>query len=587
MRTSTVAINQLWTALVVLILSTQASAILGAQPDTPEDVLISQYTLAIETDERSGILTVEQDGESLSREFDLTDIRALRGKLTIPPDVEFTSDGLIIGSAIFDLQNLRVEDVYEDSDDLIGITFKHREPSKSSRRRVTSRNRIAFGEELVIDHEDFVRGDVVNFGGDIEVAGEINRNVVSIFGDVRIVSEGIVRGDVVCLDGRVYLKDEAAVYGETMAHRGVKKSRGARVRFDSDAWAPEKFDVFGYYNRVDGLFLGGKLVISDADSMLPTVFGDCGYAFESERWKYELGVHQRIFDYYSFGLGGSFYRKTMTDDEWLSPGWESTALALLVAEDFRDYYEEEGGRIYLTFNPGYYNEAGVSYQYSELDWLDHHPGLWALFGSSKDFRANFSSIESAERLERRDEFNRKLGQLTAWYILDTRDDPDFPYSGWWGHLEYQTAGDDLKGDLNFDRFTAEVRRYQPITRYQQINARIKYGTSGRDLPLFRTFYLGGMRTIRGLDHKSLRGDQMALVNLEYVIGFRHVPVRTALLFDVGKVLSRDENILSDGDFHSSIGLRFGFEEGLSLEVSKSLDDSEESVKLWVTFQKSF
>jgi hemolysin activation/secretion protein len=168
-----------------------------------------------------------------------------------------------------------------------------------------------------------------------------------------------------------------------------------------------------------------------------------------------------------------------------------------------------------------------------------------------------------------------------------RDDEEETHRGWWANLEYQTGGDRLKGDHAFDRFTAEVRRFQPLTYRQNVNARIKYGTSGRDLPMFREFYLGGMRTIRGLDHKSLRGEQMFLANIEYALYFPRQSFETALLFDIGAVGNRNDHLFSDGDFHSSIGFRVGLEEGLSIEVAKSLDESEDSLKLWVLFQRSF
>jgi hypothetical protein len=96
-----------------------------------------------------------------------------------------------------------------------------------------------------------------------------------------------------------------------------------------------------------------------------------------------------------------------------------------------------------------------------------------------------------------------------------------------------------------------------------------------------------MRTVRGLDHKSLRGEQMILGNLEYVLYFPRHSFETALLFDVGKVVGKDDDVFSDGDFHSSVGVRFGLEDGINIEVAKSMDESDTSLKLWVLFQRSF
>lgn len=544
-------------------------------------------SITIEVDDEQGVVTIEENGESRDFRFLVANVTTPEGQLVLSGDLVITEEGMLAGGVLYPLEELRVDETYLDDGNLIGIVLNYRKSSDAARRRSVSRNRIGVARRLTVEYEDFVRGDVVCFGGNVEISGEVNRNVVALFGDVIIKTDGIVRRDVVAVDGKIYLRGEALVYGETLAHHGCKKSSKARTVFRFDDGDPHHFQLDGGYNRVDGLRLGAKYRLADPDSILPSVHVSGGYSFEAERWNYDVGVHQRVFRDYSFALGGSFFRQTSTDDHWLSPEWEQFALSILAAEDPLDYYEEEGGKVYLTFNPGYFNEFGVSYGFTELSWMDHHPKLWSLFGWDKEFRANFSSVPAAERLGSRHEFESKLGQLTAWYNLDTRDDVEETYSGWWANLEYQTAGAKLKGDLAFDRLTAEVRRYQPITYRQNINLRVKYGTSGRDLPLFREFYLGGMRTVRGIDHKSLRGEQMILGNVEYILYFPPHSIETALLFDIGKVVGKDDDIFSDGDYETSAGVRFGLERGLNIEISKSLTGTEDSFKLWVLFQRSF
>ncbi len=544
------------------------------------------FQLTIELDDKQGKVVFE-DGDLIKRTmFQVDEISTGRGVLAFAPDFQIRGDGILIDSMLYPIENLRVEEIYHE-DKLISVVLKHRKQTAAAKRRRIKRNRVAVTGKLVVNHDDFVRGDVICFGGDIEVRGEVNRNVVAIFGDVFIVGDGIVRGNVAAIDGRVNIRGEASVYGEIAAHRGMKKSSGARVRFADKGWGEHESDLIVSYNRVDGLLFGGKGALFDPLSLLPKIHLSLGYAFTSKRLHYEVGVRQKVFEKYSLTAGGSFFRQTSTDDDWLSPSGENSILAILAAEDYRDYYEEEGGKTFLTFNPGYYNEFGVGYRFTKLRWMDSHPQLWSLFGWDKEFRPNFSSIPVDELSDARDRFDSKLGELSVWYTLDTRDNDEEPYVGWWAHAEYLTAGDRLKGDISYDRFTAEVRRYQPVTDRQNINVRAKYGIAGRDVPIFRQFYLGGMRTVRGLDHKSLTGEQMILGNLEYIIRFPNVSFETSLLFDVGKVVSRNDNIFSDGDFHSSAGIRLGFEDGFSVEVAKSLDVSDEPVKLWVLFQQSF
>lgn len=570
------------------VIFTVLIALFGSRLHAVEgDMTTGQLTrLAFEVEGRDGRVQLEADGVSYDLEFEVDRISSTAGALILKEGFEIRPDSLVTEWGVFSIGNLRVDSVYTQGKRVIGVVFKQRRSTTTS-GRLSSRNRISVGERLIVQENDFVRGDAICFGADVRIRGEVNQNAVAVFGEVTIAHGGIVRGDVAAIKGSVEIESGSTVYGEIVSQQGTKRTSGRRSGRPGDDWGPNVFKPLFSYNRVDGLFLGAKLAFSDPDSLLPTVFASGGYAFMSEKWQHEVGVHQRIFEKYSFGLGGSFFRRTATDDEWIAPIFETTLLSVLAAEDNADYYEEKGGRMYITFDASSYNQVGVAYQFVRLDWLDHHPKLWSLFGSSKEFRANFSSVPAVERRSRLEEFDGKLGELTAWYRFDNSDADDFATRGWYGELIYSAAGDDLKGDLAYDRLTAEIRRYQPLTRRQALNVRMKYGIAGRELPLIRSFYLGGSRTIRGLDHKGIKGDQMLLGNLEYVIRFPRPKLETALLLDFGKTTGSEESIFSDGDFHSSIGLRVGITDAIKIDVAKSLDDSDESAKIWVLFQRSF
>ncbi len=567
---------------IFLLISASLSSAHAVEPEPP------RFTgLTLEMEEDFGRATVYINEMSSEFTFDPGEVEISEGRCALTPNLVISDDGITVDGVAFEFEAVRVEDVHMGNGSLISVTFANARQTAAARRRAVSRNVIAAGRDVAVDPETFVRGDVLVFGGNVEIRGEVNRNVIAVFGEVFVVGEGLIRGSVVAAYGKVNLLGEATLYGEVYSHRGFSKSDKARFSPDSEGWRPKNFNVDGHYNRVDGLFLAGRAFVVDPDSLLPMIYTELGYAFEAERLRYDAGAHQRLFDRYSLTFGGHLFRRTSTDDEWLSPKWEAALLSLLAAEDPRDYYEEEGGEVYFTFEPGYLNEFGVSYAYTDVAWMQHHPKLFSVFGWDKEFRANFSSVPADDRHAARDEFEGKLGEMRLWYTFDWSSEEYGNDSRLWAHLEYLSAGDNLKGDHVFDRFTAEVRRYQPITLRQSVNVRLKYGIAGRDVPLFRKFYLGGWRTIRGLDHKSIYGEQMILGNLEYVIGLPYEAFHTSLLFDAGKVVSRNADIFSDGDFKSSVGLRVGLKDGLQVEVAKSLDDSDASAKIWVLFQRSF
>jgi len=544
------------------------------------------FELSIEAEESWATFRFEADDVQYTTSCDLQDVRRMAGEVQISGEMWISPDSLIVAGRAYPLEGLIVDDLYRDRD-VVFVVLRSRTADGLGSRSALGRGRVGVGRRLRIEVDDFVRGDAISFGGDITVQGEVNHDVVAIFGDVCIEAGGVVGGDVAAIDGRVSVRGDGRVRGEILTPRGRGISRHHRFSFDSDEWVENVFMGTAHYNRVDGLHLNAGVRAADVDSVLPSLYAEAGYAFVAERGRYLLGARQRIGDRWAVALGGSFLRRTATDDDWISPADEASLSALLVAEDMRDYYEEEGARGHVTFYPGGAGELGVSYAFMELDWMDHHPRLWSLFGGGKEFRQNFSSVPDQERAARRGEFEGKLGEFMGWYALDTRDDPADPWRGWWGRLEYRHAGGDFKGDLEYKRFIAEARRFQPLGRRVALNARVKYGVSEGELPLMRAFYLGGLRTVRGIKHKSLRGEEMILGNVEYVVETGLLDTRTALFFDVGKTVEREMDIFADGEFASAVGLRLILEEDFQVEVAKSLSDTDEPVRVWGMFARTF
>jgi hypothetical protein len=89
------------------------------------------------------------------------------------------------------------------------------------------------GNDIHIDQDEVVRGDVTAIRGDITVDGTVHGGVVSFGGDVYLNATAIVDGDVVCIGGELHEEPGAYVSGERVTAlgggRGERLARSLRV----------------------------------------------------------------------------------------------------------------------------------------------------------------------------------------------------------------------------------------------------------------------------------------------------------------------------------------------------------------------
>ncbi len=545
------------------------------QTDEPPDRLLIDYN------KNDLTLTLYYQGQKTTSQIYHGNIGPANMQIYIDGNITFTKEGLITDDVVIPYEFLKRVDTEKISKGHVNIEFRIRE--KPSRRPIPLDVINAFNP-LEIDSERFVRGDVLNFGSDVDIFGEISKSVICLGGDITLHPQAVVRGDVIAICGRVHRLEDSQVYGQIISRKGWQKGGrlwGSKRGYYRDFSLIPELD----YNRVDGLFLNGKFKYEDPDQVFPTISLGLGYAFAAKRLRYNLSFSQKIFDYYSLEPYGHVYRQTATEDDWVCSGHENLVYTLIVNEDFRDYYEKEGGAVGLKFHLGPYNTFDFQYSYDDIDWMDAHPLLWSLFGK-KEFRSNFSTLPFALKEEFKADFDGKMSLFKFTYALDTRMSGIKNPTGWKGLAQYEKAGGDLKGDLMFSRWLFSLARYQEINRHLALNLRAIYAGSDDRLPLFRKYFLGGLRTLRGYKHKSFYGDQMLLVNAEYIIELSS-ELDAMVFFDIGKVAGQEDAIFSDGEFKSDAGIAIGFFPGFRLELAKALDKSDSDIKLWVTFERTF
>ncbi|MBI5471607.1 MAG: BamA/TamA family outer membrane protein [Ignavibacteriae bacterium] len=287
-------------------------------------------------------------------------------------------------------------------------------------------------------------------------------------------------------------------------------------------WTNESADAPPFvfrYNRVEGMFVGlgseKKFYWEDGKEFAP--FGSIGYGFASHTWRANLGVVRQIpladkdnHELLEFGVEG--YSLSDSKEQWLIALHENTLAALLLRQDFRDYFERNGA----TFHTAYYKqtrdafiETKAAFSLERFGSLDQHTA-WALFGGRRVLRTN-PPIDDG-----------RMHRIQLLAGLTTSRDRGRPH-GWSIQLAADIAdARALGGDFRFSRYVADIRRFQPLTKYDQFNIRLRVGSSLGTLPRQMSYELGGLGTVPAYAFKSINGNsthanRMILMNAEYLV----------------------------------------------------------------------
>jgi hemolysin activation/secretion protein len=73
------------------------------------------------------------------------------------------------------------------------------------------------------------------------------------------------------------------------------------------------------------------------------------------------------------------------------------------------------------------------------------------------------------------------------------------------------------GDFGFNRYVADIRRFQPLGRWDNFNVRFRVGTAEGLLPIQKRFEIGGLGTVQGYPFKEGEGNRMLLMNAEFIV----------------------------------------------------------------------
>ncbi len=452
----------------------------------------------------------------------------------------------------------------------VHVSFNETAPIHKS-QALGPNDRLTLVQPAAVAAGEYLKGNLVSIGADAQVDGEVGGDVICFLGACRLGEEAVIHGDVIVIGGEIFQKDGAVIYGQ-LARESQEEHPKRRYFEEPELGA---FSFSGAYNRVDGFNLNVKVGYKSGD-LKSRLWAGGGHAFSRDRWLYDVGFSQKLFNTHQSSFGFSAYRRTWSGDEWILGKVENSFATLFLRADFMDYTEKEGVFLFAGQEYKKVHQLKAAYAVEEYKSLQKKTD-WSILRGPKRFRENFSTLPPETLTAYDSDLDAEITTLTFAYTFDNRDDPADPAFGWLGKAEWELAGGTLGKERDYSRITLQFERIQPIIRRHTALLHAFYGTSIHRLPLQKLYFLGGIGTLRGYRFKEFYGDRMMLVNFEYharLIDEIFVPT-PVLFFDWGKTSPRsgDPEFWSGRPFKSNVGLGFKYGNFLRFNLAKAFDNN--------------
>ncbi len=275
------------------------------------------------------------------------------------------------------------------------------------------------------------------------------------------------------------------------------------------------------FDRVEGFFFGWKQTIDAVPDFL-TLSGSAGFGFSDERMKYSYGATLHPLGHRVLGAGGEVYRRLVNipDEGFYGPLFNSFT-ALILKNDYRDYYLANGWRAFLSTEPFSWFQASVGFsrerQYTLANQTDQ-----SLFTHTTYYRQNPPIIDGDMRSIQLD---LRIGEEPVTLDLVPRKALDLSVE----HSSPRIA----HSAFDFTRYHGVFSWY--VTPFSSsllfpptLRFRLSGGVAARSLPPQRSFVLDSRSSsyapfgvLRGSDIKEFGGDRFVMLNLEQ--NFRSLP----------------------------------------------------------------
>ncbi len=356
-----------------------------------------------------------------------------------------------------------------------------------------------------------------------------------------------------------------------------------------------------WYSPVDGLVpsLGFRATLFDARGFGRTFLtGYLTYKWARDEVGYALGAERPLGGDPRVSIGGEIHDLTASDDDWRLTTAEQSLVALGFHRSFRDYYQRHGYQLHAAVRVGASQEVEIAWRDDRHAPLDNRTDF-SLFQDSRTFPDNapatpgrLRAIVAAYTFDSRGALDEDTLRAFARHLLDgffggpAGDVPGVRLD-WTSELAPRGFG----GDFDFSRHVLDARAYSRPSPRQTLDARAIVGLSDGNLPLQRTFALGGIGTVRGYPFKDVAGGGMALLNAEYEVAVapdldrRQWGNLHGLVFlDAGRVWRPVDGSRPDWLVGAGVGVALG---GLRVEFGWPLAGPSRPAQILVRFGRRF
>lgn len=387
------------------------------------------------------------------------------------------------------------------------------------------RGRVVDNDVAVLDGPltigGHVRGRVVAINASVflEPGARIDRDILVVGGRLEGREAAVVQGDIRVYAASVSYQREGTVLvvregGDEETNVDVRWWR-SRERWAARGWSDLRLLSARTYNRVEGLpiligpslgrDLGWGRVRLDALGIVRTVgnLERAEHAFgHTAKLEFELGGESGL------RFGGRLFDMIDPVEEWQLSDGEVGLATLFLHRDYRDYFNRHGASVYagLYITPA----ADVTVSFSDQRWAARDTrDPFTLFRNGDGWRPNPTMDDGS------------LHVLHGTLRIDTRNDTDDPWSGWYvtadlehghgtlvslGPTSFFTRGA-VAGSTDYRRGFLDIRRYNRLSPDGQLNLRVVLGgwLGGDPLPLQRRLSVGGPGSLPGYDFRRTPG----------------------------------------------------------------------------------